>query len=194
MSRELGNSRKLSSVAGALLLLTLLSLSGCASGTLVTEVPFGSEAEVGPLVVSTAWTGEGEFLLVLSSTAPEDLDVDVRMRRTEIGFDYGRNASKIDPKFYSQFKIEKARRPIRSGEVHEFPVRLDNPHQVSRYFYTIVYVNVKGVDARWKFEIRLEDNQLFTDVKYLRQLNKTDYWHPRIIRENWEKYLTHIGE
>ena len=172
----------------------VLFLGGCASTTVKSEVPFGTETAVDPFIVSTEKTGEGEILLVLSSSASEEMDVDIRMRRTEIGFDYGRNPSNTDPKFYSQFEVDKPRRDIAPGAVHEFSIRLKNLHEVSRPFYTIVYIMAKDGESRWKITVRVGDDELFSDIKYLRQLNKTDYWHPRIIRENWEKYLQHIGK
>ncbi|MCK5735346.1 MAG: hypothetical protein KAH21_02665, partial [Spirochaetaceae bacterium] len=112
----------------------------------------------------------------------------------ETGFDYGDNQSASDNKLYSKFVVEKPRRTIRTGEENEFFINLENLHQVSRPFFTIVYIYIKNEDTKWVLSIRIDDGELFTDVEYLRQLNKTDYWHPRIIRENWEKYLQHIGE
>ena len=180
----------------ALLLITagLSLLSGCASGAQKYEVPFGTETVVDSFTVSSEKTGEGEFRITIISDAAEELDVDIRMRRTEIGFDYGSNRTALDPYFYTSFNYDTSRKTIRRGEVNIFNAQMENMYQISRYFYTVAYVKIRGEEALWRIDIRIEDENLFTDIRYLRQLNKTDYWHPRMIQENWEEYLNHIGE
>jgi len=178
----------------ALALALVLVLSGCATTTLKYEVPFGSEMEAGPFVVSSQKTGEGEFVITITSSVAENLDVDIRMRRTEIGYDYSTNRSGSDPYFYTSFEFDKPRRTIPSGDIVEFHARMKNKYQISRYFYTVAYINIRGEDSRWKLDIRIEDEYLYKDIEYLRQLNRIDYWHPKLIQENWDKYLEHIGE
>ncbi len=173
-------------------LAALLLFSACASGALITEVPFGSQAEMGPLNVSTSKTGEGEFLVVLSSTAPEDLKVDVRMGTTLIGRNYSSDNTGSNKDVISKFAVEGARTTVKSEWTREFPVTLTNWYQVTRDFHTILNVQIRGVKAKWRFEVPVEDLDLFADVKYLQQLNKTDYWHPRMIDDNWQRYLEHI--
>ena len=178
----------------ALGLSSVLVLGSCTTTNMKYDVPFGAESAAGPFSVKTAKTGEGEILLTLTSSAHEELAVDVRMRRTEIGFDYGQHPSNMDPKFYSDFVVDPSKRSIVSGATQAFSINLENRHQVSRPFYTIIYINAQGGDSRYQITVRVDDSDMFSDIEYLRQLNKTDYWHPRIIRENWEKYLSHIGQ
>lgn len=171
----------------------VLVLGGCVTSTGSVEIPFGTKSEVGPLGISTSKTDEGQIFLSITSTATETLKTDIRMRRATIGRDYGKTPSNIDPEYYSVFDIEDARRTLSNTDVNEFTIQMRYLYQVSRPFYTIIYANISGAQEKWKLQIRVEDEKLFTDVEYLRQINKTDYWHPRIIEENWNKYLSHIG-
>ena len=98
-----------SAIGLAALSLTLLALVSCASADNVTELPFGTEAEVGSLTVSSIKTGEGELLVIISSTAPEDLDVDVRMGNPVIGFDYSNTKRSGKQELRSKFRVEIGR-------------------------------------------------------------------------------------
>ncbi len=200
-SREWENNNKVQRLRHLLLLLAVsglagvLVLSSCATGASVMEVPFGTEAVAGPFTVSTEKTGEGEFLLTLMSSAAEELSLDVRMKRTEIGFDYrGTNAAKNNPIVDAKFSVDGGRTSLAGGVRRDISIRLTNTHQVNRYFNTKVTIYIKGVDTKWRLGIPISDSELFEDIEFLRQLNKTDYWHPRIIEENRQKYLDRIGE
>jgi hypothetical protein len=149
---------------------------------------------VDSFTVSSEKTGEGEFRIILSSDLPEAIDVDIRMRQAEIGYDYRSTYNSMDPIFYSSFDIDNNEATIPGNGKTEFNVRMNNLYQINRSFYTNANIYIRTEDMRWKIFISIGDEELFKDVKYLRSLNTTDYWHPRMIQENWEEYLHHIGE
>ncbi len=173
----------------------LLGVTGCASSSIKTEIPFGTEAAVDPFIVSTEKTGEGEFLIILTSSAAEELSVDVRMWRTKIGYDYsGKYTTKSNPYIDAKFLVDGGRTTISSGGTKELSVRLTNRYHISRYFKTKASIYIKGADTKWHIDIPIMDSELFTDIEFLRQLNKTNYWHPSMLDKNWSSYLEHIGE
>lgn len=188
------NNRTICAGLSIVMASVILILNGCATNAITTEIPFGTMVDVGPLSVATNKLNQGELLLTVLLTSDEEFQTEIRMRRSKVGFDYGQNSSASDKTLYSKYQIDNPRRTLESDEPNEFIIRLENRHEVSRAFYTIIYLGIKSDQGAWNFDIRVEDKDMFSDIEYLRTINSTNYWHPRIIQENWDKYLRHIGE
>lgn len=171
-----------------------LLLTGCAGNQVVIEIPFGTSMDVMALVVSSVKTGEGEIVVNVINNAPEPLKVDVRLGRAEIGFDYNSSKKKKDYRIYSKWKVEWTPVTLQENETRDFIIRLTNTHDLSRTFTTAARVHVSGVKARWRFDIAVDDDDLFADSEFLRDLNRISYWHPKQIDENWRKYEAHIAQ
>lgn len=175
-------------------LAALLAFSGCAGNQTKYELPFGSHMDVDALEASIVLTGEGEFVVNIVNNAPEPLNVDVRVGRTEIGYNYNSSSSKADKGYYSKWKVDYSPVTLAESESRDFIVTLTNPYQVTKTFHSNISIHVKGVKARWRFDSAVYDDDLFTDSKFLRSLNTTAYWHPKQYDENWREYEAHIAK
>jgi len=186
---------RISAVAVFLAVTVAFVFSGCASAAMKYEIPFGTEADVDSFTVSSVKTGEGEFRIVVTSSASVESELDVKMWRTEIGHDYsGKYSSDNDASIDAKFQVDGGRTVIAAGMTNEISVLLTNAYHVSRYFRTRVSIYIKGDESKLKITIPIEDSDILSDVRYLRQLNRVDYWHPKMLSENWNKYLAHVGE
>jgi hypothetical protein len=191
--------RKKSGIIGFLafsVALAVLAMSGCVSSKVSIDVPFGASAESAGVTMSTAKTGEGEFQVTLSSAAPEELTLHLRMSYPEIGFDYGDSHGNEydDNKFNARYEIGNTAGTLRTGEKRDITVKLANMHEVNRSFDFTARVSLIGDTGRTDFRVSIADRDLFADVEYLRSMNKTDYWNPHQIGVNREKYLRHVED
>jgi hypothetical protein len=177
-----------------IMLPALLGISGCVSGPPKTEGMFNTSIESGGITVNTEKTGEGSLNIKIKNNTSETFDISVRTGKVQIGFDYRSNSPEgFDPFLYSDFYIDGTYEPLSPGEERVVGVLLDNVWAVNYKFDFTLRIILKNKNIKHSFSILVHDKDIFTDAAYLRKLNTTDYWHPRMAEENWRNYLRHIG-
>lgn len=181
---------RLHSAAVLFLLASAVLLSGCLTLSRSVEMSVGRSATQGPVSVTVTSRDEGVVEIRMRNSSENVYRFEIRPSYPAIGYDASSTGGNTS--VFAILDVSRSSGFLEPGTVTEETVRLQNWFDVNRSFQFTVQVDTRFNDNRYRFNAKVYDEDLYTNLELLRRLNQTDYRHPRLIKQNWELYMKSV--